>query len=26
VRERAVELWGDLSLTLTPEQWKQRAA
>ena len=24
VRER--ELWGDVSLTLTPEQWKARAA
>jgi hypothetical protein len=24
--ERAVELWGDVSLTLTPEQWKARAA
>jgi hypothetical protein len=26
LRERAVELWGDVSLTLTPEQWKARAA
>jgi hypothetical protein len=24
MRER--ELWGDVSLTLTPEQWKARAA